>query len=195
MNTARYVSHHYNMRVDCTLALWLSVGSATAAQHGQLPLKPGTTTNAVPGLRRANIIFILTDDQDIHLDSLGYMPSVQKHLVDRGTCFTNHYCTTAVCCPARATLWTGKAAHNTNITDVNPPYGGYPKFVAQGYNENYLPVWLQQAGYNTYYTGKLFNAHTIENYDSPFPGGFTGTVRYLSEANQLLSHAYSLTGG
>jgi len=36
-------------------------------------------------------------------------------------------------------------------------------------------VWLQDAGYNTYYTGKLFNSHTVKNYDSPFPAGFTGS--------------------
>jgi len=54
--------------------------------------------------------------------------------------------------------------------------GGYPKFVAQGLNENYLPVWLQAAGYNTYYTGKLFNTHNVDNYDKPFPNGFTGSV-------------------
>jgi len=34
-------------------------------------------------------------------------------------------------------------------------------------------VWLQSAGYNTYYTGKLFNAHTVDNYDSPRVGGWT----------------------
>ena len=72
---------------------------------------------------RPNIVFILTDDQDVHLDSLKFMPYVQKHLLNQGTYFSKHYCTTAVCCPSRATLWTGKAAHNTNITDVNPPYG------------------------------------------------------------------------
>lgn len=42
-------------------------------------------------------------------------------------------------------------------------------------NSNWLPVWLQEAGYNTYYTGKLFNAHTTSNYDSPFPAGWTAT--------------------
>ncbi|KAL2783614.1 alkaline-phosphatase-like protein [Aspergillus keveii] len=30
----------------------------------------------------------------------------------------------------------------------------------EGHNENYLPVWLQQAGYDTYYTGKFLNAHS-----------------------------------
>ncbi|PBP23005.1 arylsulfatase [Diplocarpon rosae] len=125
---------------------------------------------------RPNIVFVLTDDQDVHLSSLDYMPLVKKHLLDQGTYFSKHYCTTAVCCPSRVTLWTGKAAHNTNITDVNPPYGelgGYPKFVTQGFNENYLPVWLQKAGYNTYYTGKLFNVHTVDNYNSPYAAGFT----------------------
>ena len=45
----------------------------------------------------------------------------------------------------------------------------------QGLNDNYLPVFLQEAGYNPYYTGKLFNAHDIGNYDSPFPAGWTGS--------------------
>jgi N-acetylglucosamine-6-sulfatase len=59
-----------------------------------------------------------------------------------------------------------------NKTDQS---GGYPKFVSQGFNEAWLPVWLQDAGYNTYYTGKLFNSHSLSNYDSPFPSGFTGS--------------------
>ncbi|KAK0713927.1 arylsulfatase-like protein [Lasiosphaeria miniovina] len=122
-----------------------------------------------------NIVFILTDDQDLHMNSLDYMPLVKKHLIDRGTQYRRHFCTTALCCPSRVSLWTGKQAHNTNVTDVNPPYGGYPKFIRQGFNNAYLPVWLQQAGYNTYYTGKLFNAHTVENYDAPHAAGWNGS--------------------
>ncbi|KAI0876424.1 arylsulfatase-like protein [Hypoxylon argillaceum] len=127
------------------------------------------------GRSRPNIVFILTDDQDLHMNSLDYMPFVKKHLTNHGTSFRKHFCTTALCCPSRVSLWTGKAAHNTNVTDVQPPYGGYPKFVSQGLNEKYLPVWLQSAGYNTYYTGKLFNAHSVDTYDSPFAAGWTGS--------------------
>ncbi|KAI1127073.1 arylsulfatase-like protein [Nemania abortiva] len=127
------------------------------------------------GRSRPNIVFILTDDQDLHMQSLDYMPFVKKHLVNHGTSFRKHFCTTALCCPSRVSLWTGKAAHNTNVTDVSPPYGGYPKFVSQGLNKKYLPVWLQGAGYNTYYTGKLFNAHSVDTYDSPFAAGWTGS--------------------
>ena len=57
------------------------------------------------------------------MDSLAYMPFVQKHLADQGTTYERHYCTVALCCPSRVSLWTGKAAHNTNVTDINPPYG------------------------------------------------------------------------
>ncbi len=36
-------------------------------------------------------------------------------------------------------------------------------------------MWLQEAGYNTYYTGKLFNAHTVLNYHAPYVKGWTGS--------------------
>ncbi|KAJ5403489.1 arylsulfatase [Penicillium cosmopolitanum] len=124
---------------------------------------------------RPNIIFILVDDQDLLLDSINYMPNLNKHLAQEGTFYRNHFVTTALCCPSRVSLLTGRLAHNTNVTDVNPPYGGYPKFVERGFNENYLPVWLQNAGYNTLYTGKLFNAHTVDNYNSPFANGFNSS--------------------
>lgn len=47
--------------------------------------------------------------------------------------------------------------------------------MSQGLNAKYLPVWLQDAGINTYYTGKLFNAHSVDNYNAPYPAGFTGS--------------------
>ena len=89
---------------------------AIAAQH---PLGPGL--HKAP--KRPNIVFILTDDQDLHMNSLDYLPHIKRHISDRGTHFKKHFCSTALCCPSRVTLWTGKLAHNTNVTDVNPPYG------------------------------------------------------------------------
>ncbi|RTE77125.1 hypothetical protein BHE90_008380 [Fusarium euwallaceae] len=125
--------------------------------------------------RQPNILFILTDDQDWHMESLKHMPLLQKYLINEGTLYSNHYCTVALCCPSRVNLWTGRAAHNTNVTDVWAPYGGYPKIVREGINDNYLPHWLQAAGYNTYYSGKLWNHHTVENYNKPYAGGFNGS--------------------
>lgn len=89
--------------------------------EAQIPFGPAPRPHESPS--RPNIVFVLTDDQDLHLQSLDYMPHVQRHLIQQGTSFRRHYCTTALCCPSRATLWTGKAAHNTNVTNVTPPYG------------------------------------------------------------------------
>ncbi|KAH7327134.1 alkaline-phosphatase-like protein [Rhexocercosporidium sp. MPI-PUGE-AT-0058] len=173
--------------LSLTLTLALSTAGLLALEHSQPQPQPQKPLNSHSSSQnpkshskdskdnRPNIVVILTDDQDVHLHSLDYMPLLKKHISDKGTSYKRHYCTTAICCPSRVTLWTGRNAHNTNVTDVFPPYGGYPKFVAQGFNENWLPVWLQKAGYSTYYTGKLFNAHTVSNYNAPFPSGWTSS--------------------
>ena len=161
------------------LGIWSIIAGSTFAQNASQP----------------NIVFIMTDDQDLHMNSMEFMPYVRQHIADHGTTFTNHFCTVSLCCPSRVSLLTGKAAHNTKVTDVAPPYGyaclfqnvsvillishlsGYPKFISENWNDRYLPVWLQDAGYNTYYTGKLMNSHNTGNYDNPYPNGWTGHVR------------------
>ncbi|KAK5168217.1 uncharacterized protein LTR77_006786 [Saxophila tyrrhenica] len=133
----------------------IGLACIAAGQHGQRPLQAGATA--------PNVLFILTDDQDLRMDSLSYMPLLKHHIVDQGLSFNRHYCTVALCCPSRVSMWTGKAAR------------GYPKFVSEGFNNNYLPLWLQEAGYGTYYVGKLFNAQSVTNYDSPHAAGWTGS--------------------
>lgn len=70
-------------------------------------------------------------------------------------------------------------SHNTNITNVQPPWGGYPKFVNNGYLDHHLALWMQQSGYNTYYSGKLFNGHTTKNYNNPPMTGYNGSEFFL----------------
>lgn len=72
---------------------------------------------------RPNFLFVFTDDQDLTMNSVEYMPHVSSRIRDQGIDFTNHFVTTALCCPSRVSLWTGRQAHNTNVTDVSPPYG------------------------------------------------------------------------
>jgi hypothetical protein len=111
-----------NMKQSCLFAFLLAAIAVNATTTpGQQIVKK--TPLQGHGSRSPNIVFVLTDDQDVHLDSLEYMPLLRKHLIEKGTHFTKHYCTIAVCCPSRVSLWTGKAAHNTNVTDVSPPYG------------------------------------------------------------------------
>jgi len=102
----------------------IPLSSASLADPEQAPLGDAWT-QSLAGHSRPNIVFIITDDQDLHLGSLDYLPYVKKHLTDRGLFYKRHYCTTALCCPSRVSLWTGKQAHNTNVTDVSPPYGRF----------------------------------------------------------------------
>jgi arylsulfatase A-like enzyme len=154
----------------------------------RLPLGLSSSDQPPEPSKPKNVVMILSDDQDATMGSISYMPRLKEHIIDQGTYFANHFTTTAICCPSRVSLWTGRQPHNTNVTDVDPPYGGFPKFISQGLNDAYLPVWLQKAGYATYYTGKMFNSHTIDNYNSPHLAGWTsnnflldpGTYSYLN---------------
>ncbi|KAL4893623.1 alkaline-phosphatase-like protein [Aspergillus ambiguus] len=148
------------------LAALLAAAEAIPQQHVLLERK---------ATKPPNFLFVLTDDQDRQLGSPEYMAKTLSRIKDKGVEFTNHFVTTALCCPSRVSLWTGRQAHNTNVTDVSPPWGGYPKFVSQGFNDDWFPIWMQNAGYNTYYTGKLMNAHSVETYNTPFVKGFNGS--------------------
>lgn len=77
------------------------------------------TANAGPPVKKPNIVFILSDDQDRRLGSTDFQSVLHREIFAKGTEFTNHYGTTAQCCPARAGILRGQYAHNTNITHVN----------------------------------------------------------------------------
>jgi len=72
---------------------------------------PSSSSNAPP-----NVVFILTDDQDVTLNSLSVMPQVQSLLTSQGTYFSNAFATTPICCPSRAEIITGRHMHNTKVT-------------------------------------------------------------------------------
>ena len=95
--------------------------------------------------KQPNILFILTDDQDWHMRSLEHMPFLQKYLLHEGTLYANHFCTVALCCPSRVNMWTGRAAHNTNVTDVFAPYGMYSCFMLPSGHVLILDRWLSQS--------------------------------------------------
>ncbi|KAM0330747.1 hypothetical protein ACHAQA_003700 [Verticillium albo-atrum] len=132
----------------------------------------------------------MTDDQDLRLGSTDYQSVLHRELIEKGTEFTNHFITTANCCPSRAAFLRGQQAHNTNITHVNAPGGNYDKFVASGQDEDYLPHWLKKAGYRTEYLGKLLNGYNTVNYNSPAPRGWdfinTLTDPYTMDFNQVV---------
>ena len=89
-----------------------------AALFAGQAVSTATASNMKP-----NFVFIMADDQDKLLDSMQALPLTKKRIVPQGTTYDQHFCTIAICCPSRVSLLTGKMAHNTNVTDVAPPYG------------------------------------------------------------------------
>lgn len=98
---------------------------------------------------------------------MSVMPNVKSMIGAQGINYEKHYCTVAWCCPSRVNFFTGRAAHNTNVTSIVPPYGGWTKFAEEGLNDNYLPVWMNDAGVDTYYVGKFLNHYGVYNYKTP----------------------------
>lgn len=78
---------------------------------------------------KPNILFIFTDDQDARMDSLAYMPNLQKHLVQKGTLYRNHYATVSLCCPSRVGLLRGQYAHNTKYVSKSPISSTYIELI------------------------------------------------------------------
>ncbi|KAH9228662.1 hypothetical protein K456DRAFT_1729049 [Colletotrichum gloeosporioides 23] len=119
-----------------------------------------------------NIVFIFTDDQDLRHGSVDTQRAVKEHIAAHGTVFTNHYASVAVCCPSRVSLMRGEHAHNTNNTAIKAPgYEVFPNSELLVSKEEYLPHWLEKAGYNAEYVGKLFNGDSIISYN-PAPKGW-----------------------
>jgi len=114
-----------------------------------------TLAQSATAAGRPNIVLIQADDQTASEFSPEIMPKTTKLLVDHGTSFSDYIVTTALCCPSRASLLTGEYAHNHGVLN-NGKGGGYGALVDKG---NVLPVWLQEAGYNTIHVGKFMNAY------------------------------------
>jgi N-acetylglucosamine-6-sulfatase len=106
--------------------------------------------------RRPNVLVLMTDDQT--LASMEVLSGVRRRLAKQGTTFDRSFVSFSLCCPSRATLYTGQYAHNHTILGNTAPVGGYDKLD----KSNWLPGWLRQAGYQTLHVGKFLNG-----YDQP----------------------------
>src|SRR5919109_150405 len=102
---------------------------------------------------RPNVLVLETDDQT--LESMSVMPNVRRLLGQRGTTFDRSFVSFSLCCPSRATLFTGQYAHNHGVLGNAPPIGGYTKLD----KSEWLPLWLQRAGYRTVHPGKFLNRY------------------------------------
>jgi len=111
-----------------------------------------------------NVVIILTDDH--RFDFMGFHPDAPDFLqtpsLDRmreqGAHVANAFVTTSLCSPSRASILTGRYAHNHGIVDNTSPIPDGTRFFPQD---------LQATGYRTAFIGKW---HMGEVDDLPQPG-------------------------
>jgi arylsulfatase A-like enzyme len=123
-------------------ALWLCAAFVASASQGVI-----AETAARP-----NIILLVLDDQDSRSPFWEAMPQTAALLRDAGVTFTRAIAPTPICTPGRATLLSGRLAHNTGVYTIDGPYGG------QNFRrllDSTFVVQLQKSGYTNAMFGKL----------------------------------------
>lgn len=94
-----------------------------------------------------NVLLIVTDDQPKHTEWA--TPSVVSWLAGRGVRFSNAHATSPLCAPSRASIFSGRYAHNHGVLD-----NGHSTNLDQNTT---VQRHLKQAGYRTGLFGKYVN--------------------------------------
>ncbi len=132
---------------------------------------------------RPNIVLFITDDQTP--ESMPHDPPVMPYLQDRmedpkdhWITFVNAFISTPLCCPSRATILTGRYAHETGV--VNNGLGNVFD------DSQTIATWLHAAGYYTGLFGKYLNLYPFGR--GPFvPPGWD---RWGAKVQPVPGHAY-----
>ena len=122
---------------------------------------------------RPNIVFVLTDDLSWNL--IPYMPQVQQ-LQREGMTFDRYVVTDSLCCPSRASIFTGRYPHSTGVLKNMGDDGGFGAFHPVEEKSTFATA-LQRAGYRTALFGKYLNGYfpfSRVDFERPFvPPGWS----------------------
>lgn len=135
------------------LAVALIAGGIVA-----LVIAGGGTKRQSPGEAsdRPNIVFVLTDDLSMNL--VRFMPHVSA-MERAGLTFRNYFVSDSLCCPSRASIFTGDFPHDTGVFSNFGPGGGFRAFYRHGDEQRTFPLALRRAGYRTALMGKFLNGY------------------------------------
>jgi arylsulfatase A-like enzyme len=111
------------------------------------------------------------------------MPNAKRLVGGAGATFERAYASYPLCAPSRATILTGRYAHNTGVLSngQGATPGGYGAFHARGAERSTIGTWLAAAGYRTAYLGKYLNGYA----SAVVPPGWTAWA-----ATTTLGEAY-----
>lgn len=130
----------------------------------------GLSSTAVSAQTAPNIVFVLTDDLDRGITTLqpSVMPYMTQLIAAAGVTFSRAYVNVPLCGPSRATILTGRYAHNTRMIQ-----NWYPYFTQVNGERSTIAVWLANAGYRTALFGKYLNRYPESQTPTYVPPGWT----------------------
>ncbi len=158
-----------------------SAGGQPAGTDPTIPTPPTTvppTTVSPAEKGRPNVVVVMLDDlrSDGVMDEPLVLPKTKEWLAAGGSTFTEGYSTTSLCCPERATTWSGMLPHN---------HGVYDNASGDKLDRDWIiPRYMQDAGYTTALVGKFITnwhfatesegRYELEHWDeySAFQGGY-----------------------
>jgi arylsulfatase A-like enzyme len=141
--------------VVLAISLGHSHSAAPRSSLGQVTDHPAPQPTGTAS-RRPNIVFILTDD--LTFDLLPFMPHVEA-LVRHGVSFKDYFVSDSLCCPSRASIFTGELPHDTGVYTNGGVDGGFAVFHDRLEEQHTFAVALQAAGYRTALMGKYLNRY------------------------------------
>jgi N-acetylglucosamine-6-sulfatase len=146
--------------LGAALALLVSSVARAPASRDAGPVPHAATTSLPAKARhgRPNIVFILTDDLSWNLVNRRFTPHIVA-LEKRGETFDHYFVTDSLCCPSRATIFTGLFPHDTHVTTNSPPAGGFFAFQRHHLARRTYAVALHRGGYATSMMGKYLNRY------------------------------------
>ncbi|HET9125105.1 MAG TPA: sulfatase [Solirubrobacteraceae bacterium] len=118
---------------------------------------------------RPNIVFILTDD--LSQDLVPYMHRLSA-LKRHGLAFRNYFVSDSLCCPSRATIFTGNFPHDTGVFTNADQGGGIDAFWRHHDESHVFNLALYRAGYRTAMMGKYLNGYLEGGGYSPVPATY-----------------------
>jgi len=135
-----------------------------------------------------NIVLILSDDQSI--DTIPHDPAVMPFLQsrvqdpnDHWLTFTNGFINDPLCCPARASIFTGQYAHNSGV--LKNAYGDRLR------EDSTFATWLHGVGYFTGFYGKYENQYPFHR-DPYVPPGWDQWAAKLHGGVETVYYDYTL---
>ena len=156
----------YRRRLGALLAFTLILAGADHV----LPL--GAQVASGQADRRPNVLIFVTDDQRA-TNTMWVMPKTRRYFQRQGVSYPNAFAVTPLCCPSRATILTGRYAHNTGVR------GNGPRSLRALDRSTLFPRLLQEAGYRTAMVGKFFNSWPLERRPPYFHRWATGAEPYV----------------